>query len=357
MTLRVRQFVLVAAVVMLLAGASYARGGPAAESFSLSPSVIQINPERPNILYASILGNDSQPGGVFKSTDAGKTWSRADTGMTVPAGSPPDSAVRVDALALDPRSPSVLYAGTGLGIFKTTDGAKTWKLASTGIDFGGDPLGHRLLEGFIWAIAIDPVHTSTVYAASLAGVWKTNDGGATWKRVLRNGAVNLGIDPNQPQTVYASGMKSWRSKKSRNSIYKTVDGGGNWRATGTRGLHDNFFGHPIVVDGRAPGTVYAGGSSGLFASANQGRAWTKLLSGQVAAMALDPARANVLYVGGWATRVMKSKDGGQTWSMLRLNMPNVSTIAIAPTRPQTVYAGGEGIWKSTDGGASWHRLS
>jgi photosystem II stability/assembly factor-like uncharacterized protein len=259
----------------------------------------------------------------------------------------------VDALVLDPRSPDVLYAGTGLGVFKTSDGARTWKL---GIDFGGDGLGHRLLEGFIWAIAIDPVHTSTVYSAG-NGVWKTTNGGASRKRVLRNGAVNLGIDPKQPKTVYASGMRSWRSKGTRNSIYRTVDGGGSWHATGPRGLSDNYFGHPIVVAGQAPGTVYAGGSRGLFASANEGRTWRKLRSGQVAAIALDPARANVVYMGGWATGVMKSKDGGQTWSMLRLNLPNVSAIAIAPTRPQTIYAGGDGIWKSTDGGATWKRLS
>lgn len=347
--------VLAAAVLTLLAGSSYAQGAPSAKDFLLSPSAIQINPKRPNIVYASTLGDDTHEGGVIKSTDAGKTWSLADTGLSNPA-SPTDSEdLRVDALALDPRSPNVLYAGTGLGVFKTTDGAKTWKLASTGIDFGGDPLGHRMLEGFIWAIAIDPRHTQTLYAAG-NGVWKSTNAGATWKRVLRNSAVSLGIDPSQPEIVYASGMKSFQNKATRNSVYKTVDGGSSWRATGPSALHDGGFARPIVVDRRAPGMIYAGGSRGLFASANQGRTWKKLLSREVTAIALDSSRANVLHVGT-NRGIVKSVDGGKTWSAPRLAGRYVNAIAIARTRPQTIYAGGDRVWKSRDGGATWQRLS
>lgn len=358
--LTARPLVMSAAIAMLLAGASYARGAPA-ESFSLSPTAIQVNPKRPNIVYASSLGDDTRPGGIFKSTDAGKTWSLLVTGLTNPASPTGSKGLRVDALALDPRSPNVLYAGTGLGVFKTIDGAKTWRLASSGIDFGGDGLGHRMLEGFIWAIAIDPLHTSTVYAAG-GGLWKSTNGGATWKRVLRHFAVNVGIDPRRPETVYAGLATGRRSTAGvRGAILETVDGGVSWHAIGPRGLRDGFFGHPIVVDRRVPGTIYAGGSRGLFASANGGRTWRKLLSASAAeridAIALDPARASVLYAGGWASGVMKSEDGGQTWSRLRLDMRNVTTIAIAPARPQTIYAGGDGIWKSGDGGATWRRLS
>ena len=77
---------------------------------------------------------------------------------------------------------------------------------------------------------------------------------------IRNGAINVGIDPHQPETAYASGMTRYGKKATRNSILKTVNGGDTWHATGTSGLHDGYFGHPIVVDGRAPGIVYAGGS-------------------------------------------------------------------------------------------------
>jgi len=364
--LTVRHFALSAAVVMLLAGASYARGAPAAES-QVYISGIQVDPKRPNVVYASTLGPDS----VLKSTDAGKTWSVADTGLTNPASPTDSEELRVDALALDPRSPNVLYAGTGIGVLKTTDGARTWKLASTGINFGRDGLAHRMYEGFIWGLAIDPVHTSRVYAASFEGVWKTNNGGATWKRVLHNGVLSLGIDLRRPEIVYASAGGGFQSKATRNTVYKTVDGGASWRATGPSGLHDSYFGHPIVVDRRAPGTIYAGGSRGLFASASQGRTWKKVLplrraNSGVNAIALDPSRASVLYVGTSTHGVMKSVDGGQTWLTLRLAGRGISAIAIARTRSQTIYAGAYwrtrpqgqtgGVFASTDGGATWHRL-
>ena len=365
MMLTLRHLVLSAAVIMVLAGASYARGAPAENQVYISG--IQVNPKRPSIVYASTLGPDS----VLKSTDAGKTWSVADTGLTNPA-SPTDSEdLRVDALALDPRSPNVLYAGTGIGVLKTTDGARTWKLASNGIDFGRDGLAHRMYEGFIWGLAVDPVHTSRVYAASFAGVWKTNNGGATWKRVLQDGVLSLGIDPRRPETVYAS-AGGFQSKATRNTVYKTVDAGGSWRATGPSGLHDSYFGHPIAVAGQAPGTIYAGGSRGLFASVSQGRTWKKVLplrraNSGVNAIALDPSRANLLYVGTSTEGVLKSVDGGQTWSARRLKGRSISAMAIAHTRPQTIYAGAywpkrpdgqtAGMFASRDGGATWHRLS
>src|SRR5262245_51648677 len=195
--LAARHYVLSTAVVMLLAGAGYARGAPASEGFALT--AIQINPKSPNIVYASSRLSDADKRSVVKSMDGGLTWITADTGLTEPA-SPTDSQdVGVHALALDPRSPNVLYAGTGLGVFKTVDGARTWRRASTGIDFGHDGLGHRMDEGFIDDIEIDPVHTATVYAAG-HGIWKSTSGGSTWKRILRDGS-SLAIDPRQPETV------------------------------------------------------------------------------------------------------------------------------------------------------------
>jgi photosystem II stability/assembly factor-like uncharacterized protein len=316
-------------------------------------SAIQVNPKRPNVVYASTLLTDLERRSVLKSTDGGQTWNAADTRLTEPAAPAGDQDLRVDALALDPRSPNVLYAGTGNGVYKTSDGAKTWKLASNGIDL---PTGHRhrLAEGSIYALAIHPSHTSTAYAANFAGVWKTSNGGGTWRNVLPGQYLGLAIDPRRPKTVYASGMKHQNTTTS-SSIYKTVDGGGRWRGTVPSGLRDSYV-RPIVIDHRSPGVIYAGGSRGLFASANQGRTWKKLMSRGVEAIALDPSHANVLYVGT-SHGVVKSEDGGQTWSASRLAGRVVSSIAIAPTRPQTIYAGVQGgIFASTDDGTTWHRL-
>jgi photosystem II stability/assembly factor-like uncharacterized protein len=356
--LTARRFVLAAAVVTLLAGASYARGAPR-QNPAYGPLAIQVHPKRPNIVYASFIGS-----GVMKSTDAGQTWTAANKGLTTPSGS---SVTRVDALALDAGSPNVLYAGTGLGVFKTSNGARTWKLASNGIDL---PVGlsNRLVEGSIWGLAIDPLHTSTVYAINrMNGLWKSTNGGVTWRNLVAAGISfgSVASDPRRPRTVYAS--TSTDTAVSGGSIHKTVDGGGSWRATGPTDLVDIHF-DAIVIARRAPGIVYAGGRRGFFASANQGRTWSKLLSLGVTAIALDPVRANVLYVGTVRSGLRKSVDGGQTWSALRLaaRQSYVTAIAIDPMNPQTIYAGvttntgtlaaSGDMFVSMDGGATWRRL-
>jgi hypothetical protein len=82
-------------------------------------------------------------------------------------------------------------------------------------------------------------------------------GSRSGSEALRYRALHLAVDPRRPNTVYAS------AGAGSQSLYKTVDGAGRWRGSGPPGLRDNFFGHPIVVDRRAPGTIYAGGSRGL----------------------------------------------------------------------------------------------
>ena len=245
--LTVRQFVLAAAVVMLLAGAGSAQGAPAAKGLSLSPSAIQINPKRPNIVYASTLGDDTHEGGVIKSTDAGKTWNLADTGLTNPA-SPTDSEdLRVDALALDPRSPNVLYAGTGLGVFKTTDGAKTWKLASTGIDFGGDGLS--------------VTECSKASCTRSRSTLCTRDALCGRQRRLEEHERRRYLEARPPNTRSQSRYRTAPARDRLRQRDQAPSGqgdpqldlqddrrGGSWRPTGPTGLDDNFFGHPIVVD-------------------------------------------------------------------------------------------------------------
>ena len=190
-------------MVMLLAGASYALGAPAAES-PLYISGIQVDPKRPNVVYASTLVTDLDKRSMLKSIDGGKTWSVADTGLTSASDAHGLGRSKGGRARARPTLTQRALRGHRARHLQDDRGARTWKLASSGIDFGGDPLGHRMLEGFIWAIAIDPLHSSTVHAAG-NGVWKSTNGAATWKHVLQHGAVNLGIDPRQPEIVYARG--------------------------------------------------------------------------------------------------------------------------------------------------------
>jgi hypothetical protein len=178
---------------------------------------LAVDPQTPTTVY---VGSRT---GVYKTTDAGAHWFAMNNGL------PGDGHPIVDSLVMDPQDPSTLYAGIsvrttfepdGLGVFKTTDGGNTWTAATEG-------LGSR----YTFALAIDPQTPTTVYA--IAGgsfyscctglLYKTTDGGGSWV-VLNDFQTNvILVDPQTPSTLYASGGSGLR---------KSTDGGATWSDTG-----------------------------------------------------------------------------------------------------------------------------
>src|SRR5262249_40850615 len=155
----------------------------------------------------------------FKTTDGGATCSG------------PQKRFPVNVLAIDPRSPGTLFAGTALisPILKTTDGGATWSEAH----YGAEP------PVVIYAMAIDPQNSSTVYAGALNGLFKSTDGGTNWSAPARTfGSItSLAIDRQNPSTVYAGGP---------NGLFKSTDGGTTWSAAGA-GLPGNFA-NSLLID-------------------------------------------------------------------------------------------------------------
>ena len=133
---------------------------------------------------------------MFKSTNGGAVWSAVNTGLT---------DTNVHALAIDPATPSTLYAGTvwGSGVFKSTNGGAAWSAVNTG-----------LTDTDVFALAIDPATPSTLYAGTSGGVFKSTNGGAAWSAVntgLTATIVHaLAIDPATPSTLYAG--TGWRRR-------------------------------------------------------------------------------------------------------------------------------------------------
>ena len=141
-----------------------------------------MDPSAPATLYAGTLG------GVFKSTNAGGSWTAINTGLT---------GTGVSALVIDPFAPATLYAGTDTdGVFKSTNGGGNWSAMNTG-----------LTATSVRALAIDPSAPSTLYAGTSGGVFKSTDAGGSWTAMntgLTNPIVNdLAIDPSTPARVYA----------------------------------------------------------------------------------------------------------------------------------------------------------
>src|SRR3984893_9833518 len=272
----------------------------------------------------------------------------------------------------------------------------TWTL------IGPQPTGSgiSITSGRVNAIAIDPRDNNIVYiGAAEGGVWKTVDGGATWKPLtdqeasLANGAIVL--DPNNPNTIYVgTGEENFAGDSYYGAgILKSTNGGTTWthlcgRFCGPVG-QDGFYGGGARIGALAVSpannqVILAAVAlllkDGIYRSADGGKTWTQVVSGNPGtAVLFDPVNGNTAYAAlgnsfpGGTESVFKSTDGGQTWSANNGSGANVLPIANAgrivlamdPSHTATLYAGlanvgtGSllGLFKSADGGGNWTELT
>jgi photosystem II stability/assembly factor-like uncharacterized protein len=265
-----------------------------------------------------------------------------------------------------------------------------------GLEWRG--IGPALMSGRIADIAIDPVNRSTWYiAVGSGGVWKTINRGTTWKPVFDGeGSYSIGsvtIDPNNRNTIWVGTGEnvSGRHVGYGDGVYRSLDGGETWK---NMGLGDSQHIGMIVVDPRNSNVVYvaaqgplwsAGGDRGLFKTTDGGENWELILSGGdytgVNEVLMDPRNPDILFAvkhqhyrnvaalmnGGPESGIFKSTDAGRTWRELTTGIPEEDKgkigLAISPINPDVVYAtielGGRkgGFWRSEDGGESWEKRS
>lgn len=217
--------------------------------------------------------------------------------------------------------------------------------------------------GQISALAIDPATPSILYAASIEAVSKTTDGGATW-HILSNSPQNahsLAVDPANPATLYAG------TASLGPTLLKSTNGGVTW-APANNGIPPNRFIAHLSIDPLNTATIYAAATivgfsgDGVYKSTNGGGSWTAVngLAGlRTSAVAVDPGNSSTLYVGASGLGILKSTNGGETWASVSSGLPIgfVTSLVFAPGNSSTIYAAGGGLFKSTDGGGSWSALS
>ena len=375
---------------------------------------LTIDPKNSATLYLT-----SSPSGVFKSVDAGSSWTAANSGIRLANG----NQCCLNPVVIDRQNPSTLFAVSWGGeIYKSADGGASWILLSSGPQLS-----------FAFGMVIDPQDSSTLYVATSTGAFKSVDAGAKWTALysgLRATQVfSLAIDPQNPDTVYAgtdygafkstdAGM-NWLAASSgitrlgfanwivalavdplvpsnllagtsnvecgygSGGVFKSVDGSLSWTDTGVVSCVS-----AIVIDPKTPSTVYEAGTAltGVVKSTDGGTSWTAVIAGlsspsnyfyprvDVTALAMDPQTPSTLYAAIFAPdgraggALFKSVDGGGTWKPTGLDQAAVgaaaiTAVAIDPQNTGTVYAatdsygrGGGALWKTTDGGASWRNL-
>ena len=285
-------------------------------------------PGQPNTFYFGSVG-----GGVWKTTNAGRTWTPIFDSQPIAS---------IGAIGVAPSNPNVVYVGTGEadmrsqisygnGMYKSTDAGKTW--THIGLDNTRQ----------IGRVLVDPQNPDVVFVAALGhvyganpdrGVYKTRDGGATWQKVLFKsndvGAIDLNFDPTSSQTIYAS---LWNTRRPPWSIYppsygpgsglyKSTDGGANWQQL-TAGLPTDGLGRiGVAVAPSNRNRVYAivdAKEGGLFRSDDAGATFAKVSSDAriwgrgwyFGKIVVDPKNAELVYISN--TGVYRSRDGGRTF--------------------------------------------
>jgi photosystem II stability/assembly factor-like uncharacterized protein len=312
------------------------------------PVHMVVAPGNDATVYAGV---DRTPSGVYRTSNGGSTWSRMSNGL--PTG------VTFDALAINPSSPLVLLVATSGGMFATTDGAGTWSPAG-----GGLPQSRRLDR-----LAIDPSDGLRVFATVDRHVYRSLDGGASWVRSdtgLGNApALGLAVSSADPGTVYTATAPGWPTDPAGPSgVFRSVDGGDTWVQT------TDVVGATVMAVDSTGTTVAIGDPAGVLRSLDGGVTWFPasqgMLETSVTAVAVDPTNAAVSYAStGSKEGLFKSNDGGRSWTFTGtgLKQPVVS-LAVAPSDPSVIYAGAGnfdwygyyaqvGVYRSTDGGASW----
>jgi photosystem II stability/assembly factor-like uncharacterized protein len=346
---------------------------------------VRIDPSNPAVLYVTDAFS-----GVSQSTNGGASWRQINQGIISRAG-PSGDSMPVFCLAIDPRQPNVLWAGTqGMrGVYKSTDGGLNWVKSDQGIPD---------LPGITFrSFTIDPLDSNVVYAGTeiptphrgpdgqeeVGGkLYQTTDGGGSWREILSTGALVrwLAIDPTNTRILYAATGIFDRDEVRPEGVRKSTDGGKTWRNI-NRGLPNLTVGG-LVMDPRHPKVLYAatgrhngfGGGpqaawGGVYKTTDGGESWSEVLRRPsdyfpVTAITLAPSNPDVVYVAPSVSEFYRSKDGGKTWRHFPMHPDGASVgipiaVTASPVDADTVYLNSYigGVFKSTDGGETWHIAS
>jgi photosystem II stability/assembly factor-like uncharacterized protein len=326
---------------------------------------------QPNVYYYGATG-----GGVWKSTDGGINWASVSDGSVFGTGS-------VGAIAVADSDPNVVYVGMGEspirgnvshgdGVYKSTDAGKTWK--HIGLEDTRQ----------IPRIRVHPKNPDLVYVAALGhvfgpndqrGVFRSKDGGKTWERIFNRGnkagAIDLILDPSNANTIYAGFWEVYRKPWTLESggpgsgIFKSTDGGDTWtELTRNQGLPRGMIGKVgITVSPANPERVWAiveAEDGGVFRSDNGGQTWTKVNEQRAlrqrawyyTRIYADPKNVESVYVLNVA--FFKSNDGGRTYSTISVPHGDNHDLWIAPDDPNRMIQSNDGGANvSYNGGRSW----
>ncbi|HEY0554607.1 MAG TPA: hypothetical protein VGG20_10085 [Thermoanaerobaculia bacterium] len=296
--------------------------------------------------------------GILTSTDGGATWKSANQGLT------PYAARQVIAVVVPRRPSGTAFAATVDGLYRTTNGGASWAPVKQGAEWGT-----------IRALAVSDSDPRTLYAALASyGIYRSTDGGTSWTRVAVSPEEitfvdSLAVHPRSPRTVYAGSFNQ--------GVFKTTDGGAHWSATSfPPRIRVNAFG----IDASPAGKIYVGAAAdpdpagrgidpgGVLRSADAGATWTRVNQGlgglDAASAAIDPGNPDVLVAATSNLGLFRTGNQGVRWSRTSAGLPPIQYLGVQISRvlapePGVFYAvdpDTSELWRSTDGGLAWNPL-
>jgi photosystem II stability/assembly factor-like uncharacterized protein len=352
----------------ILNGLEWRGIGPAATGGRVSDIAVARDPGRPAEIYVATAS-----GGIFKSVNEGVSWA--------PVFDAAGGMMSIGAVAVATSNHAVVWAGTGEannrqssswgdGVYRSLDSGANWQR------MGLEESRH------IGRVAIHPSDPNTVYVAAVGhlwgsnperGVFKTTDGGATWRKVLyrdeNTGAIDVAVDPKAPDTIYAALYQRQRKGWGFNGggpgsgIFRSTDGGASWVELkaglprgdkGRIGLAISPLNHRVVY------AIVEAEQGGLFRTQDGGDTWEQLTMLNPRPMyysrvVLDPRDANRVYLLGSGRGLFTSDDGGRNFRDVFSGVHGEDhALWVDPENPSRLIAGGDGgVSISFDRGVSW----
>jgi len=279
-------------------------------------NAITVDPNNNNIIYACAAS-----GGVWKSIDAGQTWNTTTDDMTI---------LGTSDIAINPQNSNILYLGTGdrdcfdtygIGVLKSTDAGATWQ--PTGL-FNNNPN----ISYIINCLAINPENTEIIYAGTSNGLFRSNNAGIEWEKVIDYGSFKqIKFNPLNSNTIYAADAQHFYRSYNNGKDFIVIEQGLPFsisRITMDVTPADSSYIYLLIANSN-------GDFEGVFQSINGGNSFVKKVG-------LDDI--NLLGYDMYG-----NDDASQAWYDL--------AIAVSPTNPLEIYTGGINIWKSENGGENW----
>lgn len=327
------------------------------------PIDLQVDYRDPRRVFANNYG-----GGNFLSTDGGQTWRDASRGYT---------GAQITTLAVDRSDPATVYVGGRSSFFKSADGGAFWH-----------PISPPTSEAA--AVAISPIDRQQVIASDpfTGRLWSSRDGGRTWRTAVdygtalsqlhpndtnarHQGFAAIAFAPSDPRIVYAGfavrfcagpNDPQYCQVPTLVGVHVSFDGGTNWQPLADGGLQSRSV-LSIAVHPLSPDVVYAAtAGGGVMKSTNGGRTWSSSNEGlptrNVRCLAIDARAPDTVYLGTEDAALFKSSDGGATWRPANVGLDPtapIRAIVIDPTDSSVLWVADlrSGVYRSSDAGANW----